>query len=260
LKTVVFQYRTELAFLSPASEHRFRLKILPQSDDRQTVQTLTWQIDPPGRVWPVCDGFGNDVLSGTVEGPHSHFHFGVTGEARVSDTPYTACDRPEPVLAYPSELTQPHGGLAGFHRDLAKDAPEGVFPRAAYFAQAVHTHLRYQRGATGAWTPAREAFDIGAGVCQDFSHILLTLLRLDRIPCRYVAGLASDYGETHAWAEAWAEGRWFGIDPTRNKPIDGGYLALSRGRDFHDCSVERGVYKGLDRGVQTISLTMEVNP
>jgi transglutaminase-like putative cysteine protease len=60
--------------------------------------------------------------------------------------------------------------------------------------------------------------------------------------------------------EAWAEGKYFGIDPTRDKLIDEYYIALSRGRDFHDCSVERGVYKGAHGGTQTVYVSMEATP
>jgi transglutaminase-like putative cysteine protease len=83
---------------------------------------------------------------------------------------------------------------------------------------------------------------------------------MDKIPCRYIAGLASDYGETHAWVEAQISNDQFcGIDPARNKLIDENYIALSWGRDFRDCSVERGVFKGTCTQTQTINLKMEIS-
>jgi transglutaminase-like putative cysteine protease len=87
----------------------------------------------------------------------------------------------------------------------------------------------------------------------------LAILRQDKIPCRYVAGLASDYGETHAWVEAWIRDKYCGIDPTRDKLIDENYIAISRGRDFADCTIERGLFKGACRGTQKVSLSMEVS-
>jgi transglutaminase-like putative cysteine protease len=119
--------------------------------------------------------------------------------------------------------------------------------------------MRYERGVTTPKTTAQEAFDGGIGVCQDYAHILLALLRLDGVLCRYVAGIASDYGESHAWVEALIENSFYGIDPTRDKLIDEGYLAISRGCDFNDCSIERGIFKGACRGIQTIDLNMEVS-
>jgi len=290
-KAVSFNYQTELIFSSPACDHRFSLRILPQSDVRQRIQKLSWRIDPVPveAVWRTVDGFGNQALSGHIDAPHGYFRFGIEGAAEVSDEPYTT-SAASPDLApgavpdltpgatlpdtaanstsdaallrtllYPTELTQPDCGLADFSADVANSAPDAVLERIQFFSHAVHNCLRYERGATTNSTTAQEAFDLGAGVCQDYAHILVALLRLDKIPCRYVAGLASDYGETHAWVEAWTGNQYCGTDPTRDKLIDSGYIALSRGRDFADCSIERGVFKGACRGTQAITLTMEVS-
>jgi transglutaminase-like putative cysteine protease len=282
LKTVRFKYRTELAFSSPASEHRFLLRILPRSDDRQRIESLSWHIDPSpvDTLWKTADGFGNDALAGCVSAPHDRFGFGIEGVAEVSGDPYTSSDEPQRVLLYPTELTRPHRGIIDFYDgvnkgikginndsgnniydDIACSAEINALYRIQRFLHAVHTRLRYERGATTNSTTAAEAFDKGAGVCQDYAHILLALLRLDKIPCRYVAGLASDYGETHAWVEAWTGDRYCAIDPTRDKLADEGYIALSRGRDFADSSIERGVFNGACRGTQTVTvgLNMEIS-
>jgi transglutaminase-like putative cysteine protease len=210
-------------------------------------------------VWRTTDGFGNEALSGFINAPHNHFRFGIEAMAEVTDAPYIVCPEPERVLLCPTELTGVRGALANFYNETAKSAPGDTLERVQFFSHAVHTCLRYERGITANTTTAQEAFDGGVGVCQDYAHILLALLRNGGIPCRYVAGLASDYGETHAWVEAWIGDRYYGIDPTRDKLIDEGYIALSRGRDFEDCSVERGVFKGACRGTQTIKLSMEIS-
>jgi len=262
LKTVSFQYQTELLFSSPASEHRFILRILPKSDSRQSIKKFSWHIDPEAVVWQTVDGFGNDVLSGFINAPHDHFRFRIEGAAEVSGEPYTGTagpGEPENILLYPTELTHIGGTLADFYNDIERSAPRDLFERVQYFSHAVHTRLRYERGITVNTTTAQEAFDGGIGVCQDYAHILLALLRKNGVPCRYIAGLASDYGETHAWVEAWTADRYCGIDPTRDKLIDEGYIAVSRGRDFADCSIERGLFKGTCRGTQTINLNMEIS-
>ena len=260
-KSVRFQYQTELAFSSPASEHRFLLKILPQSDGRQKIKKLSWHIDPSpvDTLWQTVDGFGNNALAGNISAPHSHFRFGIEVSAEVSGEPYIASGEPPRILLYPTELTRAHRGLVDFYNDINRFAPDGELDRIRHFSHTVHARLNYKRGATANSTSAAQAFDLGAGVCQDYAQILLTLLRLDKIPCRYVAGLASAYGETHAWVEAWTGNRYCAIDPTRDKLIDEGYIALSRGRDFIDSSIERGVFKGACRGAQTVSLIMKIS-
>jgi transglutaminase-like putative cysteine protease len=260
LKTVRFKYQTELAFSSPASEHRFLLRILPQSDNRQQIKNLEWHIDPSpaDAIWQTVDGFGNDVLAGYINMPHSYFHFGIEGTAEVSSEPYTTATQPPRVLLYSTELTRAHHALSNFYKDINLSAPANALDRIQHFSHAVHTRMRYERGTTTSSTSAAKSFDIGVGVCQDYAQILLAILRLDKIPCRYITGLASDYGETHAWVEAWTGTQYCAIDPTRDKLIDEGYIAISRGRDSNDCSIERGVFKGMCRGTQTVSLKMEV--
>ena len=261
LKTVRFKYQTELAFSSPASEHWFLLRVLPQSDDRQKIKSLLWRIDPSpvDTLWQTVDGFGNNALAGQISVPHNYFRFGIEGAAEVSGEPYTASGEPPRILLYPTELTRTHSGLTGFYNDIKSSAPSGALERIKHFSHAVHDRLHYERGVTGNSTTAAQAFDLGKGVCQDYTQILLAILRLDKIPCRYVAGLASDYGETHAWVEAWTGDKYYAADPTRDKLIDEGYIALSRGRDFADSSIERGVFKGACRGTQTVSLSMEIS-
>jgi transglutaminase-like putative cysteine protease len=248
-------------FSSPASEHWFLLRILPQSDDRQRIKSLLWRIDPSpaDTLWQTVDSFGNNALAGHIRSPHSYFRFAIEGIAEVSGEPYTVSGEPPRFLLYPTELTRAHRGLVDFYNAINRFAPVNALDRVQHFAHAVHSCLRYERGATVNSTSAAQAFDIGSGVCQDYTQILLALLRLDKIPCRYVAGLASDCGETHAWVEAWTGDRYCAADPTRDKLIDSGYIALSRGRDFADCSIERGVFKGACRGTQTVSLNMEIS-
>jgi len=310
VKTVRFQYQTELAFSSPASEHKFLLRILPRSDDRQRIKNLTWRIapQPVDTLWRTTDGFGNDALAGQINAPHCNFSFGIEGVAEVSGKPYISSNEPPRMLIYPTELTRAHRGLFDFYDEVNHGINSGLLRyisttlndrarndchyeersdeviqsnfststntdiinndindsaiidkinRVKQFSHAVHNRVKYECGATTNATSASEAFDIGAGVCQDYAHILLALLRIDKIPCRYVAGLASDYGETHAWVEAWIGDQYCAIDPTRDKLIDEGYIAVSRGRDFTDCSIERGVFKGACRGTQTVSLNMD---
>jgi transglutaminase-like putative cysteine protease len=261
LKTVRFQYQTYLAFSSPASDHCFLLRILPQSDSRQNIKSLTWRIDPsPAEtIWQTVDGFGNNALAGNINAPHIDFFFGIEGTAEVSDEPYTESDGPPRILLYPTELTRAHRRLVDFYNDISRSAPVNLLDRVRHFSHAVHTCLQYERGRTTNSTSAVQAFDIGAGVCQDYAQILLAILRLDKTPCRYVAGLASGYGETHAWVEAWTGDRYCAVDPTRDKLIDESYIALSRGRDFADSSIERGVFKGACRGTQKVNLNMEFN-
>lgn len=113
------------------------------------------------------------------------------------------------------------------------------FERAVFFSDILSDLIHYEKGVTDINTTAVQAFELKKGVCQDFSHIMLALLRMDKIPCRYIAGLAACDGETHSWVEM-----WLGFDPANNCSVNEDYLVLSQGRDFGDCSIDRGVMFG----------------
>ena len=100
---------------------------------------------------------------------------------------------------------------------------------------------------------------IGAGVCQDYSHVLLSLLRMAGMPARYVVGLMQGEGESHAWVEANCRGYWYGIDPTNHLLINESYIKLAHGRDYGDCMISRGISRN-PRAIQTMDVSVSVNP
>lgn len=108
----------------------------------------------------------------------------------------------------------------------------------------LYREFSYVPGSTHVGTTAEEALAGGKGVCQDYAQILIALCRMAGYPARYVVGLLPGEGATHAWAEVWQDGRWLGLDPTHDCAADERYIKLSHGRDFTDCSVDRGCFKG----------------
>ncbi len=109
--------------------------------------------------------------------------------------------------------------------------------------------MRYQPGATNVSTTAAEAWEGAHGVCQDFAHILLVLLRRSGIPARYVSGFLPGEGAMHAWVEALLRVRgqppaWYGLDPTHDRATDGRYITVAVGRDYRDIAPTSGTYFG----------------
>ncbi len=118
--------------------------------------------------------------------------------------------------------------------------------------ETVRERMTYTPGATHVYTSATEAWSTAHGVCQDYSHITLSLLRSAGIPARYVSGYhytGSDeigdtvVGESHAWLEAWV-GDWMPIDPTNDRIVDEKHVVVAYGRDYHDVSPLRGIFSG----------------
>lgn len=117
----------------------------------------------------------------------------------------------------------------------------------------IFNNFTYTKGITTVETTIDEILDHKQGVCQDFAHLLLQILRTMEIPCRYVSGYVCPNksgmrgeGATHAWVEAWLpDAGWMGIDPTNNAWVGNHHVKLAVGRNFEDCSVVKGTFKGV---------------
>jgi transglutaminase-like putative cysteine protease len=114
--------------------------------------------------------------------------------------------------------------------------------------------ISYVPKSTRVDSPVDDALRNRQGVCQDYSHIMLALVRRMGIPCRYVSGylfhrageqVRSTEGATHAWVEAYLPGiGWLGFDPTNNIMAGEQHVRTAVGRDYADVPPTRGVFKG----------------
>jgi transglutaminase-like putative cysteine protease len=104
-------------------------------------------------------------------------------------------------------------------------------------------------GATGVWATARDAFERGEGVCQDFAHLMIALCRTAGLPARYVSGHLLGEGAMHAWVQVLLRDErhprlstWLDFDPTHGRIASGPYIAVAVGRDYGDVSPTRGSF------------------
>lgn len=123
----------------------------------------------------------------------------------------------------------------------------------AELASRTRTELRYASGTTTVHTTSDEVLAQGAGVCQDFAHLVIAALRSQGLPARYVSGYIETQpppgreklrgaDASHAWVAAWIPGAgWVEVDPTNNKFVDDRFVVLGWGRDYGDVPPLRGV-------------------
>jgi transglutaminase-like putative cysteine protease len=131
-------------------------------------------------------------------------------------------------------------------------------------SQYIFNNFQYIKGITNIETTVAEILEHRSGVCQDFAHVMLEILRCLQIPGRYVSGYICPNtngmrgeGATHAWVEAWIPGiGWSGIDPTNNVWVTNHHVKLAVGRNFNDCSPIKGTFKGPAR--QSLSVFVSV--
>ncbi len=268
------EHVTTYTYSQPVSSSFNEARLTPRADDRQTVLASAVRTDPPTRAWTYTDYWGNTVTAFGLHEPHTELT--VRGSSVVR-TPSPAGPGPDPVdwaalgrdpvLDDLAEFLQPTKATAADERlaAAAVDVRAARDPVSAVRAAVadVRARLAYRPGATSVRTSAADAAAAGAGVCQDFVHVTLAVLRAAGVPARYCSGYllpAEDpetgrvlTGDSHAWVEAWT-GRWWGTDPTNSLDTGPRHVLVARGRDYADVAPLRGVYCG--DGTQRLDVTV----
>jgi transglutaminase-like putative cysteine protease len=138
--------------------------------------------------------------------------------------------------------------------------------------RAIHDTFEYQQGSTKFYTEVGYVWKARKGVCQDFAHIMLSVLRTAGLPARYVCGYIETFPPpatgngsprlvgsvaTHAWVEVLVPGQtWVALDPTNNCWCGEQHIAVSFGRDASDAAPVRGTFKGA--GHQSMKVKVRV--
>lgn len=276
MKVLEIDFTTKLVFTSPVIDHYFLLRCVPVSKDGQTVTSRNLEIFPETTVVTSRDIFGNVSYQGRIDIPHTEFSFHSTATIIV-DRKNGSRDLCYPLYKYNTPLTKASPEMKEFLYSLfegtdllesikQKRLPPHDFQLVTDILQdGIHKKIKYVSGSTNVKTTAEESFKNGKGVCQDYAHIFCSLCREAGIPARYIAGTSKGEGTTHAWAEYFIpddfsvtndgtsmQGRWFGIDCTRNKKVDDTYVILATGRDYLDCKVDGGIFRGAADQTMTV--------
>ncbi len=150
-----------------------------------------------------------------------------------------------------TEVMQSSAALRTMVAELqhVRDTPAVFIQRCSEY---IFDNFSYRKGITTIDTTLDEILELRSGVCQDFAHLLLQILRTEGMPARYVSGYicpnqhqTRGAGATHAWVEVWLPVvGWVGIDPTNNCWVSDQHVTLAVGRHFGDCSPVKGTFKG----------------
>ena len=262
MQKLKFLFLTKLDFSSMIGEHHFILRCGPQGLPEQQVVDLDMKVMPQACTGVFStDSFGNQLYAGSLLAPHRFFYYRVNGEI-VRDDGERRQEAAASCLRYPTKLTSPSEEMRLYADELWQQELSCLsgdsYGIASRLSEIIHREFAYVPGSTNVYTTAAEAFRQRSGVCQDYVHVFLALARLYGIPCRYVSGLPFGEGATHAWVEIWQNGLWYGLDPTRGCLADEGYIKLNVGRDFNDCPIERGVFRGQADQLQTTYMKVDI--
>lgn len=268
---VFIRHATTYCYDQPARSVVQHLRMTPRPHIGQHI--VSWRIDSDidCRLGATDDSFGNMVHSFTANGRFETFTIVAEGEVVTDDNAGRvggAVERlPAGVYLRDTTLTEPDPDIITFANDIAG----GKAPLDAMHAllTGLKQHLRFDTSATAITTTAAEAFAAGHGVCQDFSHIMLSAARHLEIPARYVGGylVHSDGTTEHQAGHAWMEARipdlgWVAFDPANGISTDDAYVRVAIGFDYLSAAPIRGVQQGglnerLDVSVITINLDPE---
>lgn len=259
MKTLKFVYHMKLSFSEVVNNHRFTLKCIPQDTDMQSIEKMTVSVYPDHITSENTDSYGNITLFGYTNEYHKSFGFDVSGIALTGLSEYEPAEDIHKVgmYRYQTKITSPGSAIRTFYEDLDLTSFDNAKCKAQHIMEMLGDHFHYCQGCTNMETTAEQAISGGTGVCQDYAHIMLSLCRIDRIPCRYVTGMMLGEGSSHAWVEVWDENRWIGFDPTNRQLVNEDYIKISNGRDSGDCLVNQGIFTGNVIQTQEISVLVE---
>lgn len=258
MRKLQFIYDMQLTFSKDLNNHIYTIKCMPQNNDMQNISKANLIIVPNEKYETDIDSFGNKIFYGNLKKNHHIFHILLKGEATVGLS-FRHKERninKITIYKYQSKYTKPGEKILQFFEN-SYVKKENNYEIALHLMKELYKEFTYEKGVTNVKTTAEEAMIIKKGVCQDYSHILLSLLRIKNIPCRYVVGMLYGEGFSHAWIEVFSHGYWYGLDPTNNMKVCERHLKISHGRDYHDCIVNKGILNGGGMQMQAVKVILE---
>jgi transglutaminase-like putative cysteine protease len=282
-------HTTEFIYDGPVSESYNEVRLRPIHDEGQSCLSFRLTTAPGSHGTAYRDSYGNWVHQFNVLPEHSRLRVEAESVVLVHEGASAAAD-PTTLVEFDSERDQldeehfdfiastgyvPHlralAELMGSAEEESGGTVEG-FTQAA--ARLIHERFRYVKGATHVHSSIEDSLLIGAGVCQDFAHLLLGVARMRGLPARYVSGylVPSNEGSpsaiqeeviggqaSHAWAEVLLpEKGWTAFDPTLGQRVGLRHVRVAYGRDYGDVAPVRGVYKG--HAGQRLAVDVRVRP
>jgi len=258
---------TRYAYEAPVRDSANQIILFPIRDEHQEVSKQEVRITGEPELEIFKDYYGNEVGTFTHAEPHEELIIDSKIEVVTRPKPLPNDNIPrenqwtelvqlqhlEPYVDFlaqePFKALEEVMVVAGAERYRERTP----FESAKLFSHYVYSNFKYIKGITSVESTLDEVWNLKAGVCQDFAHILLVMLRHIGIPARYVSGyICPDRngmrgeGATHAWVEAFIpSGGWMGLDPTNNCIAGDKHVRLAVGRNFTDCSPVKGTYKGI---------------
>jgi transglutaminase-like putative cysteine protease len=259
------RHETRYGYASPAARVIQTLRLMPRGHASQFVVSWRIDVDQDCRLTRSVDPFGNAIHAFTLDGPIDALAIVAEGSVETQDTSGVLSGQverfPPEVFLRVSPLTTADAAI----RDFARAAVAGVvdpLDRMHRLMEALHARLRFDTTATDSSTAAADAFAMGHGVCQDFTHVFVAAARELGVPARYTSGYLfhadrPDQEAGHAWAEALVDGLgWVGFDAANGVCPTDAYVRVAIGLDYLGAAPVRGAR--VHGGGETLAVSVNV--
>jgi transglutaminase-like putative cysteine protease len=277
MPTFQIQHITRYAYDRPVKENISQVRIFPLEDENQTLISSELQITGSPKIEHSIDYFGNKVGEFSLMRPHQELSIDSRFVVHTRDN-WSPPGRLEITtqevensiqtslqliwLSEPEKIASQHIiKQLLFETDISH---RPVVEIAEACCAYIFHNFTYKKGITTVETTVDEILEHKSGVCQDFAHVLLQMLRTIGLPARYVSGYVCPNksgmrgeGATHAWVEYYLPGTgWVGLDPTNNVFAGPYHVRLATGKDFADCTPVKGAFKGLAHQVLSVFVSV----
>jgi len=282
-------HTTTFTYQPAVRESVMEVRLQPRSDGPQHCLTFELNVSPAANIMQYRDFMGNTVHHFDIAGKHSEVKVTARSSVEVHDAPppnsaaagsWDDLDRaiasPAPNEDYwemllPSQFAKPSPQLEALAHDLRCQRRDTPLQLLTELNQSIYESFAYVPNSTNVDSPIDDALHSRQGVCQDFAHIMIALVRPLRIPCRYVSGYMfhrngkeaeektdrSLEGASHAWIEAFIPNLgWIAFDPTNNLIGADRHIRVALGRDYADVPPTRGVHKGEAQSALSVAVTV----
>lgn len=280
---------TEFHYDGPVSESYNEVRLRPIHDEKQSCLSFRLSTNPESRGTAYRDSCGNWVHQFNILKEHTRLKIEAESvvlaheatappatDTRLADVRQRRDEFFEDYFDYiaPSVFVPHLSQLEDIIRSAEQSSDGGTLTFVQAASDLIHERFKYVKGATHVNSSIVDSLSVGAGVCQDFAHLLLGVVRMGGLPARYVSGYlvpgstASPNAKqeeviggqaSHAWAEVFVpDTGWMAFDPTLGNPVGLRHVRIAYGRDYGDVAPVRGVYKG--HAGQRLSVDVRVRP
>jgi transglutaminase-like putative cysteine protease len=282
------RHLTRFRYKQPVSESIMETRMHPRSDSNQHCLSFSLSVSPRCRVFSYRDHYGNNVQHFDIPGDHDQLV--IVAESLVEqqlqmelpsflapdawgalDAMIHEGDYAEMLL--PSTFALPTPALLALAKELNVVRRDDPLMVVRELNKRIYDYFDYVPSSTRVDSPIDEAIESRRGVCQDFAHTMIALLRHVGIPARYVSGYlyrgSEDHDRSaprstpdasHAWVEVLLPHlNWVGLDPTNDLIANNRHIRTAVGRDYADVPPTHGIFRGKSESELYVAVHVEAS-